>query len=55
MWLFNSTLRLGGNMKPSLKLGEISCPTALNNVLHFGFQHVCSMNKCCEFGLFLSL
>ncbi|KAF3456309.1 hypothetical protein FNV43_RR00959 [Rhamnella rubrinervis] len=32
------------------KLEEISCPEALNHVLHFGFQHVCSMNKSREYG-----
>ncbi|XWS38965.1 hypothetical protein CRYUN_Cryun18bG0009000 [Craigia yunnanensis] len=34
------------------KLEEITCPAALNQVLHFGFQHVCSMNKSREFGFF---
>ncbi|XP_022761259.1 3-oxo-Delta(4,5)-steroid 5-beta-reductase-like [Durio zibethinus] len=34
------------------KLEEITCPAALNNVLRFGFQHVCSMNKSREFGFF---
>lgn len=34
------------------KLEEIACFDALNNVLHFGFQHVCSMNKSREFGFF---
>lgn len=34
------------------KLEEITCFEALSNVLHFGFQHVCSMNKSREFGFF---
>lgn len=34
------------------KLEEITCFEALINVLHFGFQHVCSMNKSREFGFF---
>ncbi|KAL5782184.1 hypothetical protein ACOSP7_007213 [Xanthoceras sorbifolium] len=34
------------------KLEEITCFEALNNVLHFGFQHVSSMNKSREFGFF---
>ncbi|KAK8664872.1 hypothetical protein V6N13_084645 [Hibiscus sabdariffa] len=34
------------------KLEEITCPTALKTVLHFGFQHVCSMNKSREFGFY---
>ena len=34
------------------KLKEITCPAALSHVLHFGFQHVCSMNKSREFGFF---
>ncbi|KAH7513441.1 3-oxo-Delta(4,5)-steroid 5-beta-reductase [Ziziphus jujuba] len=34
------------------KLEEITCAAALNHVLHFGFQHVCSMNKSREFGFF---
>ncbi|GMI77516.1 delta4,5-steroid-5beta-reductase, VEIN PATTERNING 1 [Hibiscus trionum] len=32
------------------KLEEITCPMALKMVLHFEFQHVCSMNKSKEFG-----
>ncbi|KAB2065118.1 hypothetical protein ES319_A09G068600v1 [Gossypium barbadense] len=32
------------------KLEEITCAAALRNVLHFGFQHVCSMNKSRENG-----
>lgn len=31
------------------RLEEITCFEALINVLHFGFQHVCSMNKSREF------
>ncbi|KAF8387797.1 hypothetical protein HHK36_026454 [Tetracentron sinense] len=34
------------------KMEEISCFAALNMVLHFEFQHVCSMNKSREFGFF---
>lgn len=34
------------------KLEEITCAVALNNVLHFGFQHVCSMNKSRDYGFF---
>ncbi|KAE8733182.1 5-oxoprolinase-like [Hibiscus syriacus] len=34
------------------KLEEITCPMALKTVLHFMFQHVCSMNKSREFGFF---
>ncbi|KAF5737039.1 3-oxo-Delta(4 5)-steroid 5-beta-reductase-like [Tripterygium wilfordii] len=34
------------------KLEEITCFGALQNVLHFKFQHVCSMNKSREFGFF---
>ncbi|KAK9288778.1 hypothetical protein L1049_017242 [Liquidambar formosana] len=34
------------------KLEEITCAIALESVLHFGFQHVCSMNKSREFGFF---
>ncbi|CAK9172858.1 unnamed protein product [Ilex paraguariensis] len=34
------------------KLSEITCFAALNTILHFGFQHVCSMNKSREFGFF---
>lgn len=34
------------------KLEEITCPEALSSVLHFEFQHVCSMNKSREFGFF---
>ncbi|KAF3456311.1 hypothetical protein FNV43_RR00961 [Rhamnella rubrinervis] len=34
------------------KLEEISCPDAMNHVLHFGFQHVCSMNKSREYGFY---
>ena len=34
------------------QLNEICCFAALKNVLHFGFQHVCSMNKSREFGFF---
>ncbi|KAK4857388.1 hypothetical protein QYF36_027449 [Acer negundo] len=33
-------------------LEEITCFEALNSVLHFGFQHVCNMNKSREFGFF---
>ncbi|KAL5851192.1 hypothetical protein ACOSQ3_006310 [Xanthoceras sorbifolium] len=32
------------------KMEEITCLDALNVVLHFEFQHVCSMNKSREFG-----
>ncbi|KAL5784037.1 hypothetical protein ACOSQ2_006429 [Xanthoceras sorbifolium] len=32
------------------KMEEITCFDALNVVLHFEFQHVCSMNKSREFG-----
>ena len=31
---------------------EIVCPEAVDAVLHFGFPHVCSMNKSREFGFF---
>ncbi|GKV31390.1 hypothetical protein SLEP1_g40082 [Rubroshorea leprosula] len=34
------------------KLEDITCSAALNHVLHFGFQHVCSMNKSREYGFF---
>ena len=34
------------------KLEEIVSVEALNAILHFGFQHVCSMNKSREFGFF---
>ncbi|XVE65545.1 hypothetical protein DITRI_Ditri08aG0008200 [Diplodiscus trichospermus] len=34
------------------KLGEIACAAALRHVLHFEFQHVCSMSKSREFGFF---
>uniref|UniRef100_A0A2N9IN09 PRISE-like Rossmann-fold domain-containing protein n=1 Tax=Fagus sylvatica TaxID=28930 RepID=A0A2N9IN09_FAGSY len=34
------------------KMEEIVCVEACNMVLHFGFQHVCSMNKSREFGFF---
>ncbi|MBA0650323.1 hypothetical protein Goklo_017753, partial [Gossypium klotzschianum] len=34
------------------KLEEITCAAALINVLHFGFQHVCSMNKSRDYGFF---
>jgi nucleoside-diphosphate-sugar epimerase len=34
------------------KLEEIVCVEALNAILHYGFQHVCSMNKSREFGFF---
>ncbi|OVA16815.1 hypothetical protein BVC80_1543g274 [Macleaya cordata] len=34
------------------KMEEITCFDALNTVLHFRFQHVCSMNKSREFGFF---
>lgn len=34
------------------KLEEISCPEALSHVLHFGFQHVCSMNKSKGYGFY---
>jgi hypothetical protein len=32
------------------KMEDITCFEALNVVLHFGFQHVCSMNKSRESG-----
>ncbi|KAJ4722058.1 3-oxo-Delta(4,5)-steroid 5-beta-reductase-like [Melia azedarach] len=34
------------------RLEEITCCEALSSVLHFRFQHVCSMNKSREFGFF---
>ncbi|KAL4643088.1 hypothetical protein ACB092_02G068100 [Castanea dentata] len=34
------------------QLNEICCFVAIKNVLHFGFQHVCSMNESREFGPF---
>ncbi|XP_042484309.1 (S)-8-oxocitronellyl enol synthase CYC2-like [Macadamia integrifolia] len=34
------------------KMEEITCFSALNMVLQFKFQHVCSMNKSREFGFF---
>ncbi|KAF8387796.1 hypothetical protein HHK36_026453 [Tetracentron sinense] len=34
------------------KMEEITCFAAVHTVLHFGFQHVCSMNKSREFGFF---
>ncbi|KAM3755677.1 hypothetical protein ACB098_02G057900 [Castanea mollissima] len=34
------------------QLDEICCFVAIKNVLHFGFQHVCSINESHEFGLF---
>ena len=34
------------------KLEEITCFAALKAVLHFEFQHVCSMNKSRSFGWF---
>ncbi|KAJ4844643.1 hypothetical protein Tsubulata_033630, partial [Turnera subulata] len=34
------------------RVKDITCPEALSAVLHFGFQHVCSMNKSREFGFF---
>ncbi|KAH7513443.1 hypothetical protein FEM48_Zijuj12G0200500 [Ziziphus jujuba var. spinosa] len=34
------------------KLEEITCWAAVHNVLHFGFQHVSSMNKSREFGFY---
>ncbi|KAA8544279.1 hypothetical protein F0562_022291 [Nyssa sinensis] len=34
------------------ELNEINCFGALNAVLHFRFQHVCSMNKSRKFGFF---
>lgn len=32
------------------KMEEITCFDALSGVMHFGFQHVCSMNKSRDFG-----
>ncbi|CAK7322604.1 unnamed protein product [Dovyalis caffra] len=32
------------------KMEDLACFEALNVILHFGFQHVCSMNKSREFG-----
>ncbi|KAI4338546.1 hypothetical protein MLD38_023593 [Melastoma candidum] len=34
------------------RMEEITCFAALSHVLHFDFQHVCSMNKSREFGFF---
>ncbi|CAH0772139.1 unnamed protein product [Bemisia tabaci] len=34
------------------KLKEITCAAGMYNILHFEFQHVCSMNKSREFGFF---
>ncbi|GLT45756.1 hypothetical protein SLA2020_195650 [Shorea laevis] len=34
------------------KLEEIACFAGFKNVLNFGFQHVCSMNKSREYGFF---
>ncbi|KAK2990268.1 hypothetical protein RJ640_014720 [Escallonia rubra] len=34
------------------KMDEIACFDALKTVLHFDFQHVCSMNKSRDFGFF---
>ena len=34
------------------QMDEIYCFATVNNVLHLGFQHVCSMNKSREFGFF---
>ncbi|KAI4303154.1 hypothetical protein MLD38_038818 [Melastoma candidum] len=34
------------------RMEEITCFAALSHVLHFNFQHVCSMNKSREFGFF---
>ncbi len=37
------------------QIDEIYCFATINNVLHLGFQHVCSMNKSREFGFFLGM